>query len=65
VIDILPAEGGHGGADTAILKSIIMDFDELPGTAADGAQARHAILVGCMANKAIAEKRIVSADEFA
>ena len=65
VIDILPAEGGHGGADTAILKSIIMDFDELPGTAADGAQARHAILVGCMANKAIADKRIVSAEEFA
>ncbi len=65
VIEILPGLGGHGGADGAILKSIILGQDELPTAVADGAAGRHAILVGSMANKAIAEKRIVTADEFA
>jgi predicted dehydrogenase len=64
VIEILPGVGGHGGSDTAILKSIIMEQDDLPSAPADGYQARHAILVGSMANKAIAEKRVVTAEEF-
>jgi len=64
VIEVLPTEGGHGGADTAILKSIIMEQDDLPGAPADGYQGRHAILVGSMANKAIEEGRIVTAEEF-
>jgi predicted dehydrogenase len=64
VIEILPVSGGHGGSDTAILKSIIMDFDDIPSARADGHQARHAVLVGTMANKAISEKRIVTVEEF-
>lgn len=65
VIEIQPGTGDHGGADAAILKSIIMDFDEIPSARADGEQARHAVLVGTMANRSIAEKRIVKAEEFA
>jgi len=64
VIEIKPGTGGHGGSDTAILKSIIMDFDAIANAPADGYQARHAVLVGSMANKSIAEKRVVLAEEF-
>lgn len=63
-IEILPGIGGHGGSDTAILKSIIMEQDAIPSAVADGAAGRHAILVGSMANKSIAERRIVKAEEF-
>ncbi len=63
-IEVQPGKGGHGGSDTAILRSIIMDFDALPSAPADGYQARHAILVGEMANRSIDEKRMVTAEEY-
>jgi hypothetical protein len=49
----------------AILRSIILEQDSVQGQRADGHAGRHAVLVGCMANKSLAEQRIVHASEFA
>lgn len=64
-IEIQPAPGGHGGSDVAILRSIILEQDAIQGQRADGQAGRHAVLVGSMANKSIAERRVVHASEFA
>ena len=63
-VTIGPVQGGHGGADTLLLRSIILDEDTIEGQTADGYVGRHAVLVGSMANKALAEGRIVHAREF-
>ncbi len=63
-IEMLPAKGGHGGADVALLRSIILEEDSVQGQRADGHVGRHAVLVGSMANKALEEERIVLASEF-
>lgn len=63
-IEVKPIAGGHGGADTAILRSIIFEEDSVHGQRADGHAGRNAVLVGEMANRALAEQRIVRASEF-
>jgi hypothetical protein len=63
-IEVQPLAGGHGGADTSILRSIIFEEDAVQGQRADGHAGRNAVLVGCMANRAIEQQRVVTASEF-
>jgi predicted dehydrogenase len=63
-IELKGKQDGHAGPDIGILRSMILGQDAVKGQTADGLAGRAAVLLGSMANKAIAEKRVVTAGEF-